>query len=239
MAITTLRGTPEGLALQGAGIIAERVSSLLAEQPEVTFAVPGGRSVSGIFAALLGVEISWKRVHIFIVDERLVPLDDPESNYLLAKGSFLDRLVERGDLPEGNVHPFVMDNTQPDRGTAAYEEELKGHHGRYDIILLSAGEDGHVGGLYPRHHSVMSEEPFFLTMHDSPKPPPDRMSSSRMLLSRADTALLIFLGEAKREALRRFSDPHYTVESCPATLVRRVEHAYVLTDLEEADGSER
>ncbi len=93
-----------------------------------------------------------------------------------------------------------------DRGAKRYEEVLAKHGFRYDIILLSSGEDGHVGALYPHHHSIMDKHHGFIVMDDSPKPPPERMTSSLSLMQTADTALILFVGEAKREAYIKFND---------------------------------
>ena len=90
---------------------------------------------------------------------------------------------------------------------SATSEILAEHGFRYDIILLSSGEDGHVGALYPDHHSVADQHHGFIVMDDSPKPPPERMTSSLSLMQTAEVALLLFVGEAKREAYERFNDP--------------------------------
>ena len=86
-------------------------------------------------------------------------------------------------------------------------------------MLLSAGEDGHVGALFPRHHSVEDRHHGFIVMDDSPKPPPGRMTSSLSLMQTASAAVLIFAGEAKREAYARFNDTSCPVADCPAKLV--------------------
>ena len=57
-----------------------------------------------------------------------------------------------------------------------------------------------MGALYPNHHSIEDRHHGFIVMHDSPKPPPDRMTSSLSLMQSADVALILFVGEAKREA---------------------------------------
>jgi len=96
------------------------------------------------------------------------------------------------------------------------------------MVLLSSGEDGHVGALYPDHHSVKDDSEHYIVMHDSPKPPPRRMSMSRKLLLRSKVALLFFFGKGKKDALKLFKKEG-TYEECPARLVKKVKEAYVLT----------
>jgi len=212
-------------------IITQSVNRLLKKQKTAVLGIPGGRSVSGIFRRLRGKSISWGKIHIFMVDERLVPLDDPQSNFKLAREHLVDELLARGRLPPENVHPFVMDESQPDFGISDYENELLRHGGIYDVVLLSSGEDGHVAGLYPEHHSVRNESRSYIVFHDSPKPPKDRMSISRRLLTKSRVAILLFEGEIKRAAYAKFHDKHTDFRLCPAKLVLSIRDSYVLTDL--------
>ncbi|MEA2037355.1 MAG: 6-phosphogluconolactonase [Nanoarchaeota archaeon] len=215
------------LSNKAADIIEKSVNSLLLNQEKVVLAVPGGRSVAGIFNHLKEKNISWNKVHIFIVDERLVTIDDPESNFRLAKECFLGELIDKGVLPSENVHPFIVDS-----GIANYEEELKNNGGKYDIILLSSGEDGHVGALYPEHDSIKNDSDFFISMDNSPKPPPNRMSASLKLLTNAKIAILLFFGEGKKDAYRKFLDKDIDVSLCPAKLISNINESYVLTNID-------
>jgi hypothetical protein len=57
-----------------------------------------------------------------------------------------------------------------------------------------------------------------------------RMSSSRNLLLQSDTAVLLFYGGAKKDALHMFNNDSLTIEKCPAKLVSHIKNPYVLTD---------
>lgn len=229
---TTIEENNQARLLQRAAqLLCEKLREALAAKEQVNLAVPGGRNVAGIFQIMQGEDIDWQRVHFFIVDERLVPLDHPDSNYKLLLENFIDPLARAGRIAPGNAHPFIFDPVQEDCGTKAYEQVLAKHGFRYDIILLSSGEDGHVGALYPNHHSVADTHHGFIVMHDSPKPPPDRMTSSLSLMQTADTALILFVGEAKQEAYTKFNDSQYPVSACPAKLVLTLKDTTVFTDL--------
>ena len=104
MSKTLVCNKKEDCEKQAAGVIADSIIELLKKQNTVVLAVPGGRSVAGIFE-LLKVEdsIEWSKVHIFIVDERLVSFDDEESNFKLVKEHFVDELEKNGKLPETNI----------------------------------------------------------------------------------------------------------------------------------------
>lgn len=213
-------------------IISHSFNKLLQKQKTVVFGIPGGRSVPGIFRRLKEKNIPWEKVHIFMVDERLVFLNHPESNFKLAKENFIDELLIGGLLPAENIHPFVMDERKPDFGISDYENKLIKHGGIYDLVLLSSGEDGHVASLYPKHHSIKDNSEFYLIFHDSPKLPNDRMTISRKLLLKSKVAILLFIGEIKKGAYAKFQDKNIDHSSCPAKLVLHIKNSYVLTNLE-------
>jgi 6-phosphogluconolactonase len=211
--------------------LGEKLREVLAVREQVNLAVPGGRSVVTIFAAMLNEPVDWARVHFFILDERLVPIDHPDSNYKLLLDHLITPLVRAGAVSQENAHPFILDPASPDRGAGRYERVLAGQGFRYDIILLSAGEDGHVGALFPRHHSLADTHHGFIVMDDAPKPPPERMTSSLSLLRTAQAAILLFVGEAKREAFDKFNDIACPIVDCPAKLVLSMKDAAVFTEL--------
>ena len=222
------------LLLQKAALhICQKLRDALAAYSTVNMAVPGGRSVAKIFDAMQVEPLDWDRVHFFIIDERLVPIDHPDSNFKLLKDHLIIPLAREGKIPPENAHPFILDTSVSDFGTRAYEEVLAKLGFRYDIILLSSGEDGHVGALFPDHHSVTDPHHGFIVMDDSPKPPPERMTSSLSLMLTAQAGILLFTGESKREAFGRFCNASISVSSCPARLLVGMKDATVFTDQRE------
>ncbi|MGE9009079.1 6-phosphogluconolactonase [Leptospira interrogans] len=140
---------------------AERVITRISENPgRVAICLTGGSSPKQLYQ-LLGTDpwrsrIPWQRVHWFIGDERFVPADDPLNNMHVARKTFLDRCA-----PASNIHPIptsTADPTDPDRGAALYEGELKAFYGAddldpaqplFDLVLMGVGPDGHTASLFP------------------------------------------------------------------------------------------
>ena len=227
-----IRERDQGRLLEAAGRhLCEKIRGVLASRERAVVAVPGGRSAAAIFQAMLREGLDWRHVHFFIVDERLVPIDHPDSNFALLRDNLVVPLAQAGRIDPGNAHPFVLEPTVADRGAARYERELAVRGLRYDVVLLSAGEDGHVGALYPRHHSIEDPHHGYIVMNDSPKPPPGRMTSSLSLMLTASAAVLVFAGAAKCEAWGKFNDKACPVADCPAKLVLAIGDAAVFTDL--------
>ena len=227
MTVTTIfKKSNDELSKAAVNILVEVVNKLLQRQKQVVLAIPGGRSVAAIWKLLASDHrIPWRKIQVLMADERVVPITSGQSNYRLAYDTFLKKLIEAGELPEENLHPFIAD-----KGSSNYNKKLKKYGGKPDIIILSIGEDGHVGALYPNHHSVKDSSEGYIAVDDSPKPPLERITMSRKTMLKAKTALLLFIGEAKREAYEKFKAGDDIIE-CPARLAKQIKDSYVLTDL--------
>lgn len=215
-----IAGAREEVESKAVGVLVDAVKSCIEKKDVAVLGVPGGRSVRGLFAKLKAADVDWSRVHVFWVDERFVPLTDPQSNYQAA--AFISK------VPSENVHAFDYAT-----GVEEYSGELRRVADGFDAVILGVGEDGHVASLFPNHPSIKSKSGWFIRVDDAPKPPSERVSASRRLLGRASVALVLFFGEAKRDAFEKFRDDAVSVEECPAKLALAVEKCYVLTDLRE------
>jgi len=193
-------------------------------QPLV-LALPGGRSITGIYRIFSESDFDWTGVHFFLVDERMVPITEPESNYKLIMESFGNTLIQRGLVKSENFHPFLIE-----KGLAAYNQEIL-RFGKIDLVLLGVGEDGHCAALFPNHHSITNTLNQYITFNDSPKPPKERMSASRTMLSQVYVAFTLFIGESKRDALTRFFNNNVQIEECPIKIVNNLTTHYEFTDL--------
>jgi len=136
--------------------------------------------------------VEWGRVSILFGDERCVPPLDPESNYRMAKESLLDR-----------VHPATVYRIPaelgPDEGADLYAEVVA-DTAPFDIVLLGVGEDGHVNSLFPGH-KALGAEGLTAAIHDSPKPPPERVTMTLEAVRDARRVIIIATGAGKAGAV--------------------------------------
>lgn len=219
------------LEIKAANQITQKIHEYLKTQPHVVFAIPGGRSILGIFSLLKHQNISWEKVHIFMADERLVSPDSSDTNFRQAEKEFLEYLVKQNKLPRKNLHPYTYFNFPDEKGLEAYKNELKEISDKFDILLLSSGEDGHVGSLFPHHPSIKDPSEFFIISKDTPKPPTKRLAASRKLLEKSKTAILLFFGETKAQAFKNFQDKNLSIIDCPAKLVQSIQDSHVFLDI--------
>jgi 6-phosphogluconolactonase len=154
----------------------------------------GGTSPARAYELLAGLSVPWGRVSILFGDERCVPPVDAESNYRMAKESLLDR-----------VNPATVyripGELGPDAGAAAYASVVAAV-APFDFVLLGVGEDGHVNSLFPGHPALRSTA-LTAGIHDSPKPPPERVTMTFEALRGARRIVIIATGAGKAEAVAK------------------------------------
>jgi 6-phosphogluconolactonase len=197
----------EALAQRAAEWLAEALRQGLAGGGRCSFALSGGKTTGPLYRTLAGMELAWERVDFYFADERCVPPDHPESNYLLAEQALLQPL---GVRPE---QVRRMEGEREDRDAAArgYEALLPPV---LDVVLLGMGEDGHTASLFPGGSAVEERERRVLAIV-GPKPPPWRLTLTLPVLLGARKVLYVVAGAGKREAVRRV----FAGEDLPAARV--------------------
>ncbi|NNK57073.1 MAG: 6-phosphogluconolactonase [Desulfofustis sp.] len=219
-----IKGNRRELEIRAASLLVSSFNETLSRKQQVCFGVVGGRSVGTILDLLRYESVDWERVHLFMIDERLVGIDHPDSNYRLVYSHVAPYMVP------ANLHPFVFRPGEEQAALAEYRQELEKVGGHLDVLLLSSGEDGHIASLFPEHETVDSQDDFFFVTASAPKPPPERMSASPKLLSRASTAVLLFLGGNKQQSFNNFIDDSMPLRKCPAKIARTIDSHFILTD---------
>ena len=226
-----IKSSLKSLEAKAAQLIAAKIRELSKNQDKIVLAIPGGNSIINILKNLKDQKLNWNKVHIFMVDELLAPANKAKSNYEQAHSILLQYLIKENKIPKENLHPYDYFNFSSQQGVEAYKNELREISHHFHIVLLSSGEDAHVGSLFPNHNSIKNQEESFIVVDNAPKLPKKRMSASRKLISKSKTALILFFGETKKEAYSRFLDKNLSIQDCPAKLVNDIEDSYVFTDL--------
>ena len=219
---------------KSAQIFLEHVKRQLEKKDEIVVALSGGSTVIGIFKELArGGDPVLGKVHYFFVDERVVPLDHEDSNYLQAKKLFFDPLLQKKVIQEDHIHPIPYQEARSVMLTD-YNEELERVSGGlfFDILLLGIGPDGHIASLFPNHHSIKDDSEGFIFLDDSPKPPPERLTASRKMIENSKVALVLVIDAKKKDALEKYLKGSTTVEECPLKVVNKLKEHVIITDLD-------
>ncbi len=157
-----------------------------------TLVLTGGTSPIRCYELLSELDVEWGRVAVLFGDERCVPPLDPESNYRMAKESLLDR------VNPATVYRIPAE-LGPDEGADAYAEVVVAA-APLDFVLLGVGEDGHVMSLFPGHKALKATG-LTAGIHDSPKPPPQRVTLTMQAVGDAGRVLIIATGAGKAKAV--------------------------------------
>lgn len=174
----------------------------------------GGSTVGAVYERLAALGLDWATWHVWWSDERDVPPHDEKSNERLAREVLLTRVA----IPEEQIHPL--------RSVAI---ELPG---RFDLVLLGIGPDGHTASLFPGRPELKSTEPIVHVPEAGWEPYVPRYSFSLPLLNAQPLVAFLVAGAGKREILGRVLAGD---ESLPAAQVRAGE-TVVLADAAAAPG---
>lgn len=198
------------LAERAAEWIAARMKPAVAARGRFTLAVSGGSTPAAMFAALSQLALPWAEVHVFQVDERVAPDDDPDRNLGDLSANLLDRVP---------VHAHVMDVTAPDLDDAArrYAAELRAvtDDGVLDVVHLGLGDDGHTAS-WPPGDPVIDVEDADVAI-TQPYRGRVRMTLTVPTVNRARDVMFLAAGAGKAEMVQKLvaRDP-----GIPASRVR-------------------
>ena len=178
-------------------------------------ALSGGRIAQKFFAATVEQtktrKISFASVHFFWADERCVSPDDKESNFRLANELLLAPLKIAGaqiHRIRGEDSPEVAAKTASAEISKIVPLNATGQP-VLDLIFLGMGEDGHVASLFSNASAkVVNCAMPFLAVENSPKPPPNRISTSYAVIAAARQVWILVSGTGKEAALRESLAPN-------------------------------
>jgi len=161
----------------------------------------------------------WARTHLWIVDERRVPLTDDRCNYKHIAEYFRDH----AGIPATHLHP--IDATAPDADTR-YERELrevlawreKGHD-RLDFVLLGMGADAHTASLFPRSPALKERERLIAINAGPTVTPPDRVTMTLPLINSARFIAVLVTGQGKRDTIARVAAAAAPTDELPITRI--------------------
>jgi 6-phosphogluconolactonase len=217
----TILPDPRAAAEYAAEEIARALREALDRRGVAHFALSGGNTPRAAYQSLAGLLDNWSAVELWYGDERCVPPDDPESTHLLVVESLLAHIPGSGRARP--IEHRVRGELDPETAAREYAEELGASVApaepgdlssdiglpapdiglpALDVSLVGIGEDGHTASLFPGHPEVEdSSGALCLPVHNSPKPPPERVTLSLPVLRAARYSLLLVAGAGKAEAL--------------------------------------
>jgi 6-phosphogluconolactonase len=161
------------------------------------FVIPGGNTPKLFYKMISKLDIDWSKITLILSDERLVPFNHEQSNYLMLKNNLLDNLDEYNKpkiYPEMNLFNDRIDEFLKKTNIAITKIQY------IDIAFLGLGFDGHTASLFPgyKYRSEFNSPYFHIKKSDSKV---DRISLDLDFLSRLSRLIFLVSGKEKTKAL--------------------------------------
>lgn len=207
------------------------IGDTLAIQARADVVLTGGtvgiKTLASMAASPLASTIDWTAVHLWWGDERFVPAGHADRNEGQAQQAALELLP----VPPVNIHRMGASDqfaTVEDAAAAYADEVAREGNPQWDLVLLGIGPDAHVASLFPGHEGFADSSAPVLAVHDSPKPPPTRVSLALATINKARRIWVIAAGQDKAQAVKHClaQDHDY-----PAGAVHGTHETLVLVDV--------
>ena len=146
---------PQQTAEACAAQILEWLREAIALRGVASLAISGGTSPRAMFRCFALASLPWEKVHLFWVDERCVPPDDPESNFKLANDTWL------ASAPVQPVIHRIVGELSPALAAERYTADIRSIFAtasseigsdteiRFDVVHRGMGADSHTASLFP------------------------------------------------------------------------------------------
>ena len=207
----TVLSSADALAEQAAQHLLECAGAAQRARGRFVVALSGGSTPRRLYRLLTDdawrARFDWSVWNVFWSDERVVPLDDPNSNGGDAKRLLLDQVP----VPTEQVHYAPTQAGSAGVVAGRYGAELRSFFGsaaepwpRFDLIFLGMGSDGHTASLFPGMPTLDERTQLVVASPPGVLPPPvDRVTFTLPVLNAARSVIFLVAGDDKRPALTR------------------------------------
>jgi 6-phosphogluconolactonase len=182
-------------------LVLSKLEEAIRARGQFTIALSGGSTPKPLYEAIAAQNLPWEKIHVFWGDERYVPPDHPDSNELMARQAWLDRV----NIPPQNIHVMPTLDGTPAISAAKHEKELQdffnvnsGEFPALDVILLGMGDDAHTASLFP-HTEALKVTDKLVTVGN--KGDSQRITFTYPFINAARCVMFVVAGANKRPAL--------------------------------------
>ena len=210
---------PDEVALKAVDMSLAILKEAIGDRGVATVALSGGSTPERMYSLFASEDhrdlLDWSSVLIFMSDERFVPYDDPRSNFGMVTRTLLSGI----NAPKEHLFPIPVDTADPDSAAKAYEQTLRKSlpGGRFDLVFLGLGDDGHTASLFPGMPSLDVTDRWVVASPPGTLPPPvDRITLTYRILNAARNVCFLVTGEKKITAFKAARDPKADFHKTPA-----------------------
>jgi 6-phosphogluconolactonase len=208
------------LVARGLELVLSQLETAITQRGKFTIALSGGSTPKPLYEAIASQNLPWDKIHVFWGDERYVPPNHPDSNELMARRAWLDRVP----IPAANIHATPTLAGDPAVDAAKYEQHLQeffqaapGKFPALDVVLLGMGDDAHTASLFP-HTEALKVSDRLVTVGNKDGNP--RITFTYPLINAAHNVIFIVAGANKQPALAQIFAPVADDFAYPSRLIK-------------------
>ena len=173
-------------------LISDRLNSSIENIGSGSLVLCGGTSPISIYEELSNIDISWSKVFLTLVDDRLVDPDHKDSNQKLLHNHFIKNKAK-------NINFFPL--TENFLSNTEFKKP-------FDITLLGMGEDGHFASLFPdminQYEAFdINASPKILITSPQGNPLIPRITMNLSLIIESLNIILLVKGKAKQNIFEK------------------------------------
>ena len=208
-----------------AKLLTKLAQETVAQHGRFSLALCGGGTPTEVYELLAERpfcdEVPWQQTHLFWGDERLVPPDDPRSNY----GQVAQLLLNKVPIPPQNIHR-ACGELEMETAVTNYINQLQafasdGEIPFLDVVLLGMGSDGHTASLFPGSPVQQPEWVVGVTA-DYDGRPARRLSLTPKVINCARHVIFLVTGRSKAETLQKVLYGPHQPDKLPAQRIQPI-----------------
>lgn len=186
------------------------------------FAFAGSMTAVPVYRALLQSNaVNLADIHLYLVDERYVPISNVDSNY----GKLKKALGEK--FQDIRLHSFDTTRSIED-ALDDYEKKLKAvPNKQFDLMVLGIGTDGHVGSLFPHSDGLYESGRLVAYTKTDTLATRDRLTMTFPMIMRSKQLLVLVAGAQKKMILEEMLESDKTIAELPAKALLNHENAVI------------
>lgn len=193
-------------------------------------AVSGGSTPLPLYQGLANNPVlPWEQIELYQVDERYVPLTDPENNQQMIRRSFGEETIQRMKetcffRTEKNIEDTLEE----------YEEILTMlENPLFDVSVLGIGADGHFASLFPGGEYLRSlEDKVIATQAGHEYDTNQRLSLTVETVLSSETIVVLLKGEVKQNVVQELLEGKKSAANYPAKFLLSHPNLHIFQSME-------
>jgi 6-phosphogluconolactonase len=211
---TIVKPNAEEVAIAATEWLVETIRECIAARGKCSISLSGGSTPKRLYQLIAENEtksLDWSQVILIWGDERNVPHDHVDSNCLMVREAWLNRLDPADPKTIPQAVPVEIHSKSPERAAAEYDAKLRQiltsddddpqpEFPAIDIVLLGLGDDAHTASLFPETDALNETEHLFVA-NFVPKLSAYRLTMTAPMINSARNIAFLVCGASKRPAV--------------------------------------